>query len=100
MCSLRVELGKNCVRVDQTLDGSLEQHKYHHNTENLQTVAGKVHHQSVHRQLFRRCQGDFPGLLDLQRIGFDGLLRRGCGLLFLLLQLLLLVTSLESIHQL
>lgn len=39
MCPFRVELGKDGIRVDQTLDGALEQHEHHHDTEDLQAIA-------------------------------------------------------------
>lgn len=96
MSLFRVELGKDGIRIDQTLDRALEQHEHHHDTENLQTVARKVHHDRVHGQLLRRCQGNLPCFLDLERIGFDGLGRRGCGLLLLLLHLLFLLTTLAT----
>lgn len=89
MRALCVELGKHRICTDQTLNGPLEKHKHHHDTENLQAVARKVHHDRVHRELFRRGKGDFPCFLDLEGVSFDGFGGGGCGLLFLLLLLLL-----------
>lgn len=91
MCPLRVELGKHRIRINQSLDRTLEQHKHHHNTEDLQTVSGHVHHDRVHGELLRGGEGDFPGLLDFEGVGFNRF--GGGGLLLLLLLRLLAIIN-------
>lgn len=49
-----------------------EQHRRHHDAEDLQGVAGHVHHNCVHGDGFRRGDGNFPGLFEEEVIGFDG----------------------------
>lgn len=84
---LGLKLGKHRIRIDQALDGPLEQHEDHHDTEDLETVAGEVHHDGVHGELFGGGEGDFPGLFDFEGVGFDGF---GRGWLLLLLLFCLL----------
>lgn len=75
--------GKRGICVDYTLNGTLEQHKDHHDAENLKTVARHVHHNGVHRNLLRRGHGDLPRLFHLQCVGLLGLLSGGLLLLTL-----------------
>lgn len=50
----------------------LEQHEYHHDGEDLERVAGHVHHDCVHGELFCGREGDFPRFLHFQDVGFFG----------------------------
>lgn len=75
--SVGFEFSENRVCVDQALDGSLEEHKDHHNTEDLETIAGHIHHDRVHRELFGGREGDLPSLFQFESIRLDGLLGGG-----------------------
>lgn len=94
MCRWGVVLGECRIGTYQALYGTLEQHKDHHNAENLKTVAGHVHHNGIHWDLLGRGDGDLPRFLHLKRIGLLGSLRGS--LLLLLLALLASATAREA----
>lgn len=68
------------------MNGTFEQHENHHDAEDLKRIAGHVHHDSVHWDLLRRGDGDFPCFFQLEGVGVFGVLR-SCLLLLLLLAL-------------
>ena len=52
-------------------EGDNPQHIDHHDGENLQRIAGHVHHNRLHWYLLRRAQSNFPGLLQLESVHFQ-----------------------------
>jgi hypothetical protein len=58
--------------IHQRGDGRLEQHEHHHDAEDLQGITRHVHADGVHGQLFRGCDGELPGFLQLERVYFGG----------------------------
>jgi hypothetical protein len=85
MCGWSFVLGKRRIGINQALDGALEKHHDHHDTENLKTVAGHVHHNGIHRDLLGRADGDLPRFLHFERVGVGGFLRSSLLLLLLAL---------------
>ena len=67
-----LETSKDVLNVDESCDRTLEKHKDHHDTEDLETIARHVHAESVHGQLLGWSNGDFPGLLELQSVHLFG----------------------------
>jgi hypothetical protein len=65
-----LETGKDVLDVENSCDGTLEEHKDHHDTKDLETVARHVHAKGAHGQLLGWSNGDFPGLLELQSVHF------------------------------
>ena len=49
-----LELGERRVGIEQSLDRAFEEHEHHHDAEDLQAIAGHVHHYGVHRDLLGR----------------------------------------------
>lgn len=75
------------VGVYETHERILEGHEDHHDAEDLEGVAGHVHHDTGHGKTFDRRKGDLPGLLKLERVHLFGgrwFARRGLGVLLLL----------------
>lgn len=72
MGPLIVEPSKRRANGGECLERSHEQHGGHHDAEDLQGVAGHVHHDGVHGDGFRGSDGEFPGLFEEEIIGFDG----------------------------
>jgi hypothetical protein len=97
MCRGSFVFGERRIGIDDALDGTLEQHKNHHNTEDLKTVARHVHHNAVHRDLLGRGDGDFPRFLYLKRVGFFWFLGAGLLLLLLALYYFILVPCIHSV---
>lgn len=69
---LIVEPSKRRANGGECFERSHEQHGGHHDAEDLQGVAGHVHHDGVHGDGFRGSDGEFPGLFEEEIIGFDG----------------------------
>lgn len=65
MCRGGFVFGERSVGIDDALDRTLEQHKNHHDAEDLKTVARHVHHDGIHWDLLRRADGDLPRFLHL-----------------------------------
>lgn len=97
MCRGSFVFGERRICIDDTLNGTLEQHKNHHNAEDLKTVARHVHHNAVHRDLLGRGDGDFPRFLYLKCVGFFRFLGAGLLLLLLALYYSILVPSTQSV---
>jgi len=85
MCRRSFVFGERRIGVNDALDRTLEQHKNHHNAEDLKTVARHVHHNGVHGDLLGWGDGDLPRFLHLKRVGLFWFL--GAGLLLVLLAL-------------
>lgn len=69
---LIVEPSKRRANGGECLERGHKQHGGHHDAEDLQGVAGHVHHDGVHGDGFRGSDGEFPGLFEEEVIGFDG----------------------------
>lgn len=93
MCRWGFVLGERRIGAYQTLDGTLKQHKDHHNAKNLKTVARHVHHNGIHWDLLGWGNGDLPRFLHLKRVGLVGFLRGRLLLLLLALKSTVLVYS-------
>lgn len=67
-----VEPSKRRANGGECLEWVHEQHGGHHDAEDLQGVAGHVHHDGVHGDGFRRSDGEFPSFFEEEVISFDG----------------------------
>lgn len=61
---------KGFVGSHQAGKGVLERHEHHHDTEDLQRIAGHVHHDAGHGERFNGRESDFPCLFQLEGFHF------------------------------
>jgi hypothetical protein len=66
--ALRLQSPKRVLDAHDSSEWILEQHEYHHDAEDLERVAGHVHADGVHGQLFSRRDGEFPGFFQLELV--------------------------------
>lgn len=71
MGPLIVKSSKRRANGGECLERVHEQHGGHHDAEDLQGVAGHVHHDGVHGDGFSGSDGEFPGLFEKEVIGFN-----------------------------
>lgn len=67
-----LEALKGLVGGHEADDGVLEGHEDHHDAEDLERVAGHVHHDGGHGEALYGGEGDLPRLLELEGVALFG----------------------------
>lgn len=81
MSALVIEPRERRPNSRQRLERVHKQHGRHHDTEDLERVAGHVHHDGIHGDALCGGQRDLPRFFEEEVIGFPGVAAAGAGLL-------------------